>query len=187
MQRIKKKLLSSESAAFRQFVKYVIAGVAATVTHIIIFFLFSWLVLPALNTEDIIVRLFNLPAPELSDSIRARNAMINNGIAFIISNFTAYILNITWVFEAGRQHTYVNYALRRSGLSAHPFLCAIIHRSVEIGFFYLASGIAIAIGTLMMWTLIDLLGLTTTVAFGAQCIAAVLINFAARKFIIFKK
>jgi putative flippase GtrA len=85
-----------------------------------------------------------------------------NGAAFIISNFVAYVLNIYWVFVPGRHHW-----------------------MVEIGLFYLVSGVAIAIGTAVMGFLIRRFGMLTTYAFASNLFAAVMINYAMRKFVIF--
>jgi hypothetical protein len=57
---------------------------------------------------------------------------------------------------------------------------------VELGMFYLASGINMAIGTNLMGFLIKLYGIRTTDAFISNLVTAVLINYAARKFLIFK-
>ena len=85
-----------------------------------------------------------------------------NGVAFVISNLVGYIINIYWVFVPGRHHWIV-----------------------EIGLFYLVSGFAIVIGTGLMGLLIRRFGLLTTYAFGSNLFAALMINYAARKFFIF--
>lgn len=146
-----------------QFVKYAISGGAATTVHIIVFYLLAWLVVPALKDTDIVVRVLHLSVAEISDPVRARNAGINNWLAFIFSNFVAYILNITWVFESGRHH-----------------------RALEILMFYAVSAISIAAGTAVMWLLIQFIGSSTTMAFAADIVAAALVNFAVRKYYIFK-
>lgn len=146
-----------------QFVKYSISGGVATVVHITVFYLLAWLVIPALKDTDIVVRFLHLSVPDISDTVRARNASINNWLAFIFSNFVAYILNITWVFESGRHH-----------------------RVLEIIMFYAVSAISIAVGTAVMWLLIQFIGSSTTAAFAADLVAAALVNFAVRKYFIFK-
>jgi len=57
---------------------------------------------------------------------------------------------------------------------------------VEIGLFYLVSGVAGGIGTLTMKLLITAAGLTTTIAFSANVVSSLLINYAMRRFVIFK-
>ena len=89
--------------------------------------------------------------------------MIDNTVAFLFSNLTAYIINIYWVFSPGRHH---------------PVL--------EFLFFFGVSGIAIVIGSAIMGFLIHTYGTTTTTAFMANIIVSLLINFFIRKHIIFK-
>ena len=86
-----------------------------------------------------------------------------NAIAFVISNLVAYLINIYWVFVPGRYHWII-----------------------EIAFFYLVSGIAIVIGTVVMGFLIRRFGMLTTYAFGANIFSAFMINYGMRKFFIFK-
>lgn len=89
--------------------------------------------------------------------------MFDNGIAFLFSNLTAYLINIFWVFEAGRHN-----------------------RVLEILMFYAVSGISMVIGSALMGWLITHWGMTTTVAFGASILISLMINFVLRKCLIFK-
>lgn len=146
-----------------QFVKYGVSGAVATAVHISIFSLMAWLVLPALTDREMAVRLFHLQVPALTDAVRARNAAADNFFAFLFSNLTAYLLNILWVFHRGRHHW-----------------------AVEIALFYAVSGVAMLIGTALQTAMIARFGLTTTVAFAANLMTALLINYAMRKFVIFK-
>jgi putative flippase GtrA len=116
----------------------------------------------ALQADDWFVRVFNLPIKELDDATRARNSMLGNGAAFLVSNLVAYLINIYWVFVPGRHHW-----------------------MIEIALFYLVSGVAIAIGTSIMGVLIRRFGMLTTYAFGSNLVAALMINYAMRKFFIF--
>jgi len=52
--------------------------------------------------------------------------------------------------------------------------------------FYAVSGTSFAIGLALQSILIYYFSFTTTIAFGAELVTAALINFAARKYIIFK-
>jgi putative flippase GtrA len=160
---ILKQFMGREANPFIQFIKYGISGGLATATHIVIFHFAAWKFLPALQQNDIAVRLFHLSVQTMSDAVRARNAMIDNGLAFLISNLVAYVLNILWVFKPGRHHWIV-----------------------EIGLFYLVSGVSIVIGTSIMGFLITQYSFATTTAFLANLVTALLINFAMRKFVIFK-
>lgn len=146
-----------------QFLKYSISGCVAVAVHSVVFFVFSWLIVPALKEDDIVVRVLHLTVAAINDTVRARNAFINNWLAFIFSNFAAYILNVLWVFESGRHR-----------------------RWVEIMMFYAVSAISIAVGSVVMWVLIKYLGSSTTLAFGAEIAAAAAVNFIVRKYYIFK-
>lgn len=146
-----------------QFVKYALAGGLATAVHIAVFHVIAWKVFPALQPDDHAVRLLRLRIREINDYQRARNSMIGNAIAFLVANMVAYLANIMWVFERGR----------------HAFL-------VEIGLFYLVSGISVALGTSLMGILIRRFGMLTTYAFATNIVTAVMINYAVRKFFIFQ-
>jgi putative flippase GtrA len=146
-----------------QFVKYAIAGAGATAVHVMLFYFFAFKVLPALNQRDFLVGLLHLHVPVVSDAVRARNSAIDNVIAFVFSNLTAYLINIAWVFESGRHH-----------------------RVLEIGFFYLVSGTSLFIGTVLMGLLIGRFGVTTTLAFAVNVVVSMMVNFVLRKYAIFK-
>jgi putative flippase GtrA len=156
------QLARGETGNLVQFIKYAISGGIATAAHILVFHLAAWKMFFALQPDDWFARLFSLPVEELDDAARSRNSMKSNGVAFVISNFVAYILNIYWVFVPGRHHWLV-----------------------EIALFYLVSGIAIVLGTGLMGLLIRRFGMLTTHAFGSNLLAALMINYAARKFFIF--
>ena len=146
-----------------QFIKYAIAGGVATGVHISLFYLCAFKIFPALGPNDPLLRVLHASAVSLPDAIRARNSMIDNALAFLVSNLTAYLINIAWVFESGRHN-----------------------RIIEIGFFYLVSGISMVIGSTLMGVLIDRLGLATTLAFGANILTSLVFNYVLRKFLIFK-
>ncbi len=146
-----------------QFIKYAIAGGIATVVHTVLFFFLAWKVLPALTADDPIARLFTIPASEISDSLRAWHAGVDNAIAFLFSNFVVYLINIAWVFESGRHS-----------------------RAKELGMFYGVAAISVFIGIGLQSFLIGRFGIPTTYAFGAMILVCLLINYAMRKFFIFK-
>ena len=156
------QISGSDGGDLLQFVKYGISGCIATATHILVFHLVAWKLFFALQANDWFVRLFDLPIQELDDATRSRNSMKGNVIAFIISNLVAYLLNIYWVFVPGRYYWII-----------------------EIGLFYLVSGVTIIIGTALMGFLIRRFAMLTTYAFGANIFAALMINYAMRKFFIF--
>ena len=157
------QLLGNESANVIQFVKYGISGCIAVAAHILVFHLVAWKMFFALQSNDWFVRLFNLPIRELDDGTRSQNSMLSNVFAFMISNLVAYIINVYWVFVPGRYHW-----------------------MVEIVLFYLVSGASLVIGTAIMGFLIRRFGMLTTYAFGSNIFTALLINYAMRKFFIFK-
>ena len=160
---IVEQFMGREAGPLVQFIKYSIAGGIATATHIVIFHLAAWKLFPSLQANDSAVKFFKLSLPELDDATRSRNSMLDNVTAFLFSNMVAYIINIYWVFERGRHSL-----------------------PVEILLFYAGSGISVAIGTVMMGYLIRRFGIRTTYAFISNIVMAVLINYVARKCLIFK-
>lgn len=155
-------IFAKNSGNLLQFIKYGVSGAVATAVHITIFHLVAWKMFFALQPQDWFVKLLGLPIADLDDATRSRNSMLSNGAAFLFSNLVAYLLNIYWVFVPGRHHWLV-----------------------EVGLFYLVSGTAIFIGTWVMGMLIRRFGMLTTYAFGANLFAALMINYAMRKFFIF--
>jgi putative flippase GtrA len=146
-----------------QFVKYGISGGFATFVGIIIFYLVAWKIYPSLQEKDLFVVVFDLTVTEVDAATRSFNSMLSNGVAFIFSSMVAYLINVFWVFIPGRHN-----------------------RFVEIGLFYLVSGVSVIIGTSLMGFLIRHYGIQTTYAFAANIVSAVMINYAMRKFYIFK-
>lgn len=147
-----------------QFIKYGIAGSIATAVHLSLIFLFSWKILPALKANDPIARLLGIAPSSISDSQRALHAAINNAIAFMVSNFVVYWINIYWVFQPGR----------------HSFW-------KEIGLFYGVAGVSVGIGIGLQSLLIAGFGISTTCAVGVMTLVCLAINYVMRKFYIFKK
>ena len=152
-----------EAGPIVQFIKYGIAGGVATAVHVTVFALCACFVLPALTAGDPAVEYLGFPVATVGESTRALYAMLDNVIAFLFSNLTAYVINIFWVFKPGRHK-----------------------RSVEVGLFFAGSAISLGVGSGLMWLIIRWQGTETTYAFGMNIIAAVLINYAARKYLIFK-
>jgi putative flippase GtrA len=157
------QLSGHDAGSVVQFIKYGISGCVAVATHILVFHLVAWKMFSALQANDWFVKFFDLRIPELDDGTRSQNSMVSNVIAFMISNLVAYIINVYWVFVPGR-----------------------FHWIAEIVLFYLVSGAALLIGTAIMGFLIRRFGMLTTYAFGSNIFAALIINYAMRKFFIFK-
>ncbi len=156
------QFFSVDSSPLVQFLKYAIVGGVATAIHIIVFHIAGWKIFPALQNDDWFVKIFKIQMEEEDDVLRARNSMKNNWIAFLISNLVCYILNILWVFNAGKYAWYF-----------------------EIVMFYAVSGVSIALGTFLMGWLIKKFGIRTTYAFIANLFTSLAINYLMRKFIIF--
>src|SRR6266853_3108153 len=135
MRHILKQFTGREHTPLIQFIKYAISGGIATAVHISLFYLCAYKLMPALSARDPVANALHLSVVTVSDAIRARNSMIDNGVAFIFSNLTAYLLNIFWVFQRGRHHWIV-----------------------EVGLFYLVSGISVIIGSSLMGFLINHFG-----------------------------
>ena len=158
----RKTFISPGSGLAVQFVKYAICGGLATAVNIAIFFLLGWLLLPCLKPDEFLVRVLHLRVQAIDNALRWQHAVVANTIAFLISNFAAYILNIRFVFQPGRHHWLL-----------------------ELGLFYAVSGVSFLIGTALMGCLIAQFGTTTALAFVSNMVVALLINFAMRKFVIF--
>jgi putative flippase GtrA len=163
MNDIIQQFMGREAGPVIQFIKYAISGGVATVVDIMVFYALSWKILPAMRENDPLVRLLHLKIVEVSEKVRSRRFVINTIIAFMFSNFTCYLINVFWVFEPGRHVWYVEMAL-----------------------FYAASGIAIGIATAVGWGMIRWFHLSTTSSYIAKMVCALMVNFAARKFVIFK-
>ena len=162
MTNIVKQFMQREASPFIQFLKYAIAGGMATAVDMLVFYILSWKVLPALNHDDIVVRFLKLKVHDVDIKTRSRRFIINSVIAFVFSNMTAYIINIFWVFEPGR---YVWY--------------------VELGLFYLVSVVSVILGTALGWTMIRFMKLSTTFSYIGKMLAALLVNYVCRKYLIF--
>lgn len=152
-----------EAGPLVQFVKYAICGGIATAVDMVMFYLTAVLLLPALKANDPAVVHLGLPAASLDDGARAFNATIDSAVAFIFSNFTAYVLNVLWVFKPGRHK-----------------------RATEVGLFYLVSGVSLLLGMAIVYCMIKFFHAGTTFAYVGKVFASLMINYAGRKFLIFK-
>lgn len=166
MKKLLTQFLSDKENRLVQFIKYGLCGGIATVVDMAIFFLFAWLVFPAMTESDPFAKLIvwiggNIEA--VSETVRVRNYWIDKIICFLFSNYAAYLLNVLFVFKAGKHK-----------------------RSHEMALFYAVSTVAFVLGTLAGDMLIRFAGLATTYSYACAAIAAILINYAGRKFFIFK-
>lgn len=148
-----------------QFIKYGLCGGAASVVDITVFFMLAWLAFPALKESDPFAQLLFKIGKDIqivSETLRLRNYWIDKSICFLFSNFTAYVLNVLFVFKAGKHK-----------------------RHHELMLFYAVSLISFLFGTFIGAWLIKGFGLDTTYSYIAAMISALLINYAGRKFFIF--
>ncbi|MBF0375858.1 MAG: GtrA family protein [Desulfamplus sp.] len=152
-----------EATPLIQFIKYGISGGLATFVHITIFHIAAWKIFPALQKDDLFILILGVSVAEVDVATRSFNSMYSNIVAFICSNMVAYTMNIFWVFKRGRHS-----------------------RIIEIFLFYLVSGVSIFIGTTIMGFLIRYYSIQTTYAFSVNLVSSVMINYAMRKFYIFK-
>lgn len=157
--------LAEKENPFVQFIKYGMCGGAATAVDMTAFFLFAWLIFPALTESDPFTKLLgflHFDIRTVSESVRLRNYWIDKAICFLFSNFAAYILNVLFVFKAGKHK-----------------------RHHELMLFYAVSLVSFFVGTFIGAWLIKGFGLDTTYSYIAAMISALLINYAGRKFFIF--
>lgn len=133
-----------------QFGKYGLCGVMATVLHNVLFFVISAGPIPALDHF------------ELENSVRARNIVINNLIAFAVSNTFVYFANLLIVFTGGRHH-----------------------RVLEFLYFTTVNLVAMTPGLVLAW-LTAKGGTETPYAQLIFIICSILMNFVCRKFLVFK-
>jgi len=157
-----KNILLEKNHPGIQFLKYSMCGGTAMAVDMVVFFLVAWLLFPALTENDVLVSLFSMEVEPIPEHMRTINFCIGNAIAFMASNLTAYILNVLFVFKAGKHS-----------------------RGKEVGLFYLVSAVSVGIGVGIGAVLIQGFGLSTTFSYIAKAISTVLINYAARKYIIF--
>lgn len=165
MKNLISSFLNNKDNHFVQFIKYGMCGGLATVVDMTVFFLFAWLVFPALTESDPFTKLIGLAGlgiREVSEAVRLRNYWIDKVICFLFSNFTAYVLNVLFVFKAGKHK-----------------------RHHELILFYAVSTVAFFLGTAAGDLLIRFAGLDTTYSYACAAIAALLINYTGRKFFIF--
>ncbi|MFT5107696.1 MAG: putative flippase GtrA [Verrucomicrobiales bacterium] len=97
------------------------------------------------------------------DGVRAKNQVINNLIVFPISNVFAYVTNSIWVFTGGRHS-----------------------RVVEFSYFTIISLFSFVAGLLGGPLLVKLFGVPFFVSQLGFIVTSAMVNYACRKFIIFK-
>ena len=139
-----------------QFAVYGVFGTLSTVIYTGVSLFLSYKVIPAIG--GMIVN----GAP-ITDSHRAKNALINNCIAFLIANVFAYTTNVLFVFKQGLHGPVVEFLLFTAG-----------------------SGTSFLLSQFAGPYLIKRYGMRTQMALVTNVIASMLMNFVIRKFIVFK-
>jgi len=160
---------SHDAHPFIQFVKYGLAGVCALATDVLFFALADFFVFPI--GEGL------AGSPTLPDSLagigqwlsdmredpRVLNYIRCSVIGFLFSNVVAYYTNLKWVFRGGRHK-----------------------RHVEMALFFTVSLVAFVIGVALGSFLVGSFHLNAYVAKAGNVVAAILINYLCRKFLVFK-
>jgi putative flippase GtrA len=146
-----------------QFVKYALAGVAATIVDVLFFYLCAATILPALTAGDPVALLLGLHPSPIPEAVRSSHYVGCKVIAFMFANMAAYVANALWVFTPGRYG-----------------------KKTEIALFYAVSIFTFSMGTGLGWLMIHWTGLPTTYAYIANAAASVSLNFLLRKFVVFK-
>ena len=158
-------VFSSRKHPVLQFIRYGIAGVGAMVTNLGVFILSEQVLFPV-PAGDAPVELPWFQPLELfralKDDLRVMRFFQSNALAFLAANTVAYVLNFLWVFESGKH-------------SKH----------VEVALFFLVSFVSFLLGTFLASVFIHQ-GVHPYLAKGADVITAILVNYACRKWLIFK-
>ena len=164
MKHILKQFTQREADPHIQFIKYAIAGGIATAVDLVVIFLCGWLLLPTLRQDEFLVNFFHIVVPAVTDQARSWHFYVNSGIAFLFSNTTAYLIDFNWVFHPGRHS-----------------------RRKEITLFFCVSLTALTLGAGVGSGLIYLAGAGFGVSIIAKAVAALAINYAGRKFLVFSR
>ncbi len=130
-------------------------------------FLAAVFIFRALGVGDPMVDLFSrylhIDLPVVMDeTLRTRNFLFDSAIAFLFSNLTAYVLNIKFVFKAGRHK-----------------------RHQEVLYFYLVSAVSLLITLGISAVLIKGFGVSSSMTKVVGVVVAVLVNYGGRKYLIF--
>ncbi|MEY4484555.1 MAG: hypothetical protein RL693_2007 [Verrucomicrobiota bacterium] len=139
-----------------QFGVYGLCGGLATFVFLSIVLILSKTLIPAYEGMMVHGHL-------ITDEERAHDLLINNCIAFAISNAIGYITNVMFVFKSGRHH-----------------------RVMEFFYFTFFNLVSFGISQLAGPWLIKAYGVPTNVAILTNVVASVLLNFVLRKFFVFK-
>ncbi len=157
------RVLSHDCGAFWQVVKYGIIGVLSTAVQTAAFYILASTLFKCLKSDDWAVKLFKLTPCDVSDALRARRFAIATAMGFVVANLFCWQMNRLFVFEPG-----------------------LYSWHVELGMFFASSAASVAIALALSCALIKYMSMMTTFAVAIEIIASFAINFAVRKFFIFK-
>lgn len=158
-----RQFLSHDAGPFVQFVKYGVAGVMATCVQAFVFYLLASTCLQCLGPDDFAVKYFGLPSAVISDQTRAILAALATGIGFTVANIFCWLMNRMFVFRPGRHVWHVEFLL-----------------------FFGVSLVALVLGLAVQTLLIHMFGWTTSSAVLLEILSSFAINYAVRKFFVFK-
>lgn len=127
-----------------QVLKYLACGFTAFCFHQLVVYSLGYTLNPAFDNS-------------LGDQIRFQRSVLNNSIAFLVSNSVAYLLNIRFVFQSGRHHRH------------HEILLFFV--ASALGFFPALFSLDLVIRTFSLNTHLANIAFATTAAAG---------NFLAR-------
>ncbi len=158
-----KQVFSDKNYPWIQFLKYVLCGGVAFATDFTVFYSVAVFLFPALTQNDVFAQLLGLDIEPISETLRLRNFWIGKTMSFTGGNLVAYALNVRFVFKRGRHK---------------------VHH--EIVLFFAVSFAAFLLGTWSGDVLIRFFGAQTTISNLTAVVSATLLNYAGRKFFIFK-
>lgn len=144
-------ILDRDTHPLLQFIKYGACGGISVVILSAIAVALNFTVLPAYGGD-------------LADSVRERNMIIANCIAFPFANAVTYWLNVLWVFTPGRHS-----------------------KLTEFTIFTIVAAISFGGGLLLGPKLIGWFGIPSVFAQSSLIVSSALINYVARKFIVFSR
>lgn len=163
-----KQVLSRECGPLWQFVKYGVIGALSTLVQLVVFYALAATCLKCLTAEDWAVKYLSLPSVAFTGAepwsgSRWFLAALATVIGFTVANVFCWLMNRWCVFRPGRFRWYA-----------------------EFGLFYAAAALAMGLALVVQSLLIRQCGMMTTRAALIEVAVSFLINFAVRKFVIFK-
>jgi len=147
---------STDAHPLVQFVKYGICGVIATVATQGVWFICIHTIFPAVDGMVV-------DGEVIDKTLRAKNSTYSNIIGWSFGNLVAYFTNLAFVFKGGRHSKWKEF-FYFTGVSLF------------------ATVVGLAAGPL----LIEKFGIHTYVSQLSLLVTAVFVNYACRKFLIFK-